>query len=172
VAAHSSIEALGHRSEQRVVDFLTRIATSTTDDEAAEEAIEALGNMKDGIGLEAVTRIARTTRSSNIREAAFEAIGNSKRGEPLLASIVKGEQDVEQRMQALEAYADAVKQSQAIVFLESVMRTDRSREVRIRALELLADFESSPAIAAVRRVASSNADPDLRNRAVEILNDR
>jgi beta-lactamase regulating signal transducer with metallopeptidase domain/HEAT repeat protein len=168
----TAIEALGHRKERRVVDFLTRIATSATDEEEAEYAIEALGHMEDGAGFDAVTRIARTTRNAEIRQAAFEAIGHSKQGESLLASIVRGQQDDEQRVQALEAYADVVKESQAVAFLDGIMRTDRSHYVRTRALELLGDFDHAAAVAAVRRVAASNADPALRERAIEILNDR
>jgi hypothetical protein len=74
-------------------------------------------------------------------------------------------------MRALEIYADHAKRPQAVSLLTSIVQRDSREEMRLRALELLADHDDR-GLTAVRELARTSTNPVIRDRAREIIADR
>ncbi|MBA3342561.1 MAG: HEAT repeat domain-containing protein [Gemmatimonadaceae bacterium] len=171
-----AVESLGETVDDAAALAVVRsIARSHPSIEVRMKALETLGGFHDEpAAIEALIEVARGSGETDLRKAALEALGESESGASAraLASIVHGRDEVDFRRRALEVHAESMRPLTAIVMLRSVMASDASVEMRLRALELLGELNDDAGIGAVREVARSHREPAMRSRAVEILNDR
>jgi HEAT repeat protein len=154
---------------------LKRIARDHPSALARKKALEAIVDMKDETSaIEALVHSARNDRDEEVRKSALETLGDGD--DPIamrtLESFVRGKDSYDFRSQALEVYANSAHTQAAIALLNSVIASDPSVDMRVRAVELLQDVDDDAGIPDLRQNARSNRDQRVRERAADILNDR
>jgi HEAT repeat protein len=171
-----AIEALGETGNPAsALPALQTIARSHPVAEARKKALESMVSFRDEKPvIESLMQSSRTDPDASVRREALEALGDTNDPAALraLETIVRSSEPLELREKALDVYANSASAPTAVTLLRSVIDSDLSIDMRIRAVELLEDVDDYAGVPALREVARSGKDQRLRDRATEILNDR
>jgi HEAT repeat protein len=123
--------------------ILDELAGGSADPDVARKAVEALGNLGDARSLERVAAFARRHAHPDVQRKAIETYAEHARSEAavrLLTGILGGDasEDVYRKvLQSLEELENGA----GIPALIEAARSHPSREVRARALRLLAESD-------------------------------
>lgn len=141
------------------------------------EALEAIAALSGGAGMTVLNRIAAThssrdirARATNLAEATMqrasfhEAMGKA-------ANALRYEQDVTLRLDAVSQLAEWDALS-VIGSMHSAIVNDPSRDVQMRALDVLAARDELAAGDALAKVARRHADSMIRLAAIGVLRER
>jgi HEAT repeat protein len=73
------------------------------------------------------------------------------------------------RREALETLAETVSEDSAVGVMQSMLRGDSQRSIKIEALEALSEMKSAEALTIIIDVAKDYPDREVRRRAIELL---
>lgn len=176
-AAIEAAETLGELEDSRAVDILVDVAEGHPRTEVRIEAVEALGQIEEtSRAIEVLDRlISGEGRAAEVQIEAVETMGELHDHEPAvlarLAQIARSHPITEVRVEAVETYGEHAAPDSAVVFLADLVRTATAQEVRLEALEALADLDDGAGIPAIIEIARSHPDREVRLEAIERLGD-
>ncbi|HVF40241.1 MAG TPA: HEAT repeat domain-containing protein [Gemmatimonadaceae bacterium] len=169
-------ESLGDTYMPRqALEALIALAKTHRSFDVRRKALETLGDFHEERGaVDALIGIARSREMMELRLAAVEALGDTQGGRGLaeLSALARGKESLELRRKAIETYAENAKPESAITFLRAIIANDSDEEIRMYALEALAELDDTTAWRTITEIARSGRDPVLRERAGELLRDR
>jgi beta-lactamase regulating signal transducer with metallopeptidase domain/HEAT repeat protein len=138
-----AVESLGETvAPEAALPILRKIVRDHPASEARKKALEALISLHDEkSAIDEIVHTIRNDPSEDVRDDALDALGDAKDPAALktLESIINGSDRLEIRQKALEVYADAVTDKDAVAMLKRVMANDKSMDMRGFAAELLKD---------------------------------
>jgi HEAT repeat protein len=173
-AQRAAIEALANMHEHGYA-ALSELALNGRDARIRGIAVEELPDADESArALGLLRQIAQNDPDESVQRKAIEALGDTqdKAGLEALRAIAIGKQSDRLRREALESYVDHADSRSIIPFLESIIANDPSLSIRFAALEALAELDDDAGKAAVRALARTSPDPNVRRRAVSILDER
>ena len=138
-----AVESLGETDDpETAVPLLRKIVRDHPVSDARRKALEALISLHDDkSAIEEIVYTIRHDPSEDVRNDAIDALGDSNDAAALktLESIIDGGDRLDIRQKALEVYADAVSDKQAMAMLKRVAQNDKSSDMRSFAAEMLKD---------------------------------
>ena len=176
-----AVETLGDFEDKRGASALLDLAQSHPDGEIRREAIETLG---DALPPEtAVGQLKKFLADPDpaVVEEAVDTIAASENesSRATLMELARSHASLDVRREAVEALAQhagahgegqASSESRAIVdLLSSLATTDRSLDVQIEAAEALGEIGGAAANGALRELARTHPDEEVRGEAIESL---
>lgn len=169
-----AIEALANMHEQGFT-ALSELALNGRDARIRGIAVEELPDAdKSASALRLLVQIVQNDPDETVRRKAIDALGEArdKAGLEALRSIATGKQSDRLRREAMEAYVENADSRSVISFLKAIIANDPSMSLRYAAIEALAGLDNDVGKAAVRELARTSADPNVRRRAISILDER
>ena len=175
-AAIEAAETIGELEDQRGVDILIELAERHPRTEVRIEAVEALGQVQEtGRAIEVLDRLISGAGRAEVQIEAVETLGELHDHDPAvlarLARIARSHPVTEVQVEAVETYGEHAAPDSAAVFLADLVRTAATQDVRLEALETLADLEDGAGIPAIIEIARSHPDREVRIEAIERLGD-
>lgn len=161
-----------NRDQEAAVTFLIRVAENEADRELRGEAIEELGERKDQRSLQALQKIINDPNAdAEMQETAVEAIGerDSAQSAPLLMKIASAHSSVRLRAEAIEELAELPGQMGFLVELAG--NAQEQREVRIEAIEAIAESREAGAMAALAKLYEQVADREVKREIISAFED-
>jgi HEAT repeat protein len=171
---NEAIEALGHRTERRVVVFLQRLVDDGADRAIAKRAIESLGDMPEGRGADAVVDVARHHADPGLRRVAAEAVAHlepTRRALDVLRDVAWTDSDPSVRVEAIEGIGD-VHDARSVALLAEIAERHSDVRAQVEATEALAGTAApDAAIEVLGRLARSHPRAAVQRKAAEALGD-
>jgi HEAT repeat protein len=170
---HELLEAIADdRFDASASTFLIQIATTEPDRQLRGDALESLGERSDAESLRALERAAYAADAPlDLQNAAVEAVRERPEDQsvPLLKKIVESHPRADVRSAAIEELAELPGQ---LAFLTS-LAGDRNRSVdlRLAAIEAIADAETGDAAATLQKLFATADSSALKEGLIEAIAD-
>ena len=164
---------LGRAGNEESLNFLRAVAEGLKSSDLAADAVHAIALHDDRRVPEVLQHIARTSQFEGVRARAVRSLGDAPVAEETrqyLAQLARDEHEsLQVRAAAVSAYG-RTREAQSLPFLESLYNTLTNRDLRRAALTQIArNDDRTSATAFLIRVATQDADTELRKQAVARL---
>ena len=164
---------LGRAGNEESLNFLRAVAEGLKSSDLAADAVHAIALHDDRRVPEVLQHVARTSQFEGVRARAVRSLGDAPVAEETrqyLAQLARDEHEsLQVRAAAVSAYG-RTREAQSLPFLESLYNTLTNRDLRRAALTQIArNDERTSATAFLIRVATQDADTELRKQAVARL---
>ena len=164
---------LGRAGNEESLNFLRAVAEGLKSSDLAADAVHAIALHDDRRVPEVLQHVARTSQFEGVRARAVRSLGDAPVAEETrqyLAQLARDEHEsLQVRAAAVSAYG-RTREAQSLPFLESLYSTLTNRDLRRAALTQIArNDERTSATAFLIRVATQDADTELRKQAVARL---
>ena len=171
---HEAVKALGKVRGGAGVGALIEIAHTHPSPDARREAVKMVGDVATPeAALGVLERLAHRDPDVEVQQEAVKALGHlgSPQAVAPLARLARAQPNAEVREEAVEQYARSAAPESALVLLVDRLANDSSSDVRVEAVERLADLPDGLGIPALREAARSHPSRHVRTEARRRLED-
>ena len=171
-----AVETLGDYEDRRGVLMLLEIARTHPEKDVRQEAIETLGDaLPSEAAVPVLERIAREDKDPDIQREAVDALAQGAPSSDqaaivqLLSQLAAENRDHAAQLEAIETLGE-IPDAQAVEHVRKLAQTHADTDVRLQAVETLAEhLAPSEALAVLRQAIESDRDVEVRRDAVERL---
>jgi hypothetical protein len=163
---------LGRAGSKESLDYLRPLAEANQSDALAVRATAAIGLHNDPGSRASLKDLILTVPAIKVRRAAIKGLGHIKGEAIFLADVVRKEQDLETRINAVRAIGYS-NDATALAVLQSLYSSLGVKEIRKSLIDAASGNEDQAAVAAfLLRIARQDDSPELCAYATRRLSER